>query len=182
PQRTASEALREALKLRLYLLSPFPRPTNLANIPLQKNVGNVLPCAVSEQTRYHSKKEDESMSQYVYAGAAPFSGASDISQPGGLFRLAVGEGEWQPLRQGLPDRAEVRAIAIHPHNPRIVYAGAQDGPYRTLDGGDHWERLNFPEKDLVIWSILFHSQNPQVMYVGTAPTAVFRSDDAGGGL
>ena len=119
------------------------------------------------------------MTQYVYAGAAPFSGASDTTQPGGLFRLAVGENEWQPLDQGLPDRTEVRAIAIHPHNPQIVYVGAQDGPYRSLDGGDRWERLNFPEKDLVVWSILFHPKNPQIMYLGTAPTAIYRSDNGG---
>ncbi len=119
------------------------------------------------------------MTQYVYAGAAPFSGASDTTQPGGLFRLAVGENEWRPLDKGLPDRTEVRAIAIHPHNPQIVYVGAQDGPYRSLDGGDHWERLNFPEKDLVVWSILLHPKNPQIMYLGTAPTAIYRSDNGG---
>src|SRR2546422_5434876 len=122
------------------------------------------------------------MTQHVYAGAAPFSGASDTTQPGGLFRLAVCENEWRPLSQGLPDRTEVRAIAIHPHNPQIVYVGAQDGPYRSLDGGDHWQRLNFPEKDLVVWSILFHPKNPQTMYVGTAPTAIYRSDNGGGSL
>ncbi|MBI3800515.1 MAG: hypothetical protein HY268_26505 [Deltaproteobacteria bacterium] len=119
------------------------------------------------------------MTQYVYAGAAPFSGGSDTTQPGGLFRLAVGSNEWQPLRQGFPDQSEVRAIAIHPHNPQIVYAGAQDGPYRSQDGGNHWERLNFPEKDLVVWSILFHPKNPQIMYLGTAPTAIYRSDNGG---
>jgi photosystem II stability/assembly factor-like uncharacterized protein len=119
------------------------------------------------------------MTQYVYAGAAPFSGASDTTQPGGLFRLAVGDSEWRSLANGLPDGVEVRAIAIRPDNPQIVYVGAQDGPYRSLDGGDHWEHLNFPEQDLVVWSLVFHPRNPQIMYLGTAPTAIYRSEDGG---
>ncbi len=119
------------------------------------------------------------MTQYVYAGAAPWSGASDTTQPGGLFRLAVGESEWRSLSQGLPDRTEVRAIAIHPDNPQIIYVGTQHGPYRSQDGGDHWERLDFPDKDLVVWSILFHPKNPQILYLGTAPTAIYRSDNGG---
>lgn len=119
------------------------------------------------------------MTQYVYAGAAPWSGASDTTQPGGLFRLAVGENEWRSLSNGLPDRAEVRTIAIHPHNPQIVYVGTQYGPYRSLDGGEQWEQLNFPDKDLVVWSMLFHPKNPQILYLGTAPTAIYRSDNGG---
>ena len=30
------------------------------------------------------------MTQYVYAGAAPWSGVSDTMQPGGLFRQKAG--------------------------------------------------------------------------------------------
>jgi photosystem II stability/assembly factor-like uncharacterized protein len=119
------------------------------------------------------------MMQHVYAGAAPFSGGSDPTQPGGLFRLAVGTTEWRSLTNGLPDRVEVRTVAIHPDNPQLVYAGAQDGPYRSQDGGDHWERLNFPVKDLVVWSIVFDPKNPRTLYLGTAPTAIFKSEDGG---
>jgi photosystem II stability/assembly factor-like uncharacterized protein len=91
----------------------------------------------------------------------------------------VGESEWQSLNKGLPSKAEVRAIAIHPTNPQIVYVGTQEGPYRSSDGGDHWERLNFPDRDLVVWSILFHPRNPQTLYLGTAPIAIYRSDNGG---
>jgi len=119
------------------------------------------------------------MTQFVYAGAAPWSGASDTTLPGGLFRQAVGTNEWQSLSKGLPERAEVRAIAIHPNNPNLVYVGTQDGPFRSQDGGEHWERLNFPDKGLVVWSILFHPQNSQTLYLGTAPPGVYRSDNGG---
>jgi photosystem II stability/assembly factor-like uncharacterized protein len=79
----------------------------------------------------------------------------------------------------LPERAEVRAIAVHPEDPRIVYAGTQDGPYRSLDRGERWEKLAFPDPAMVVWSIVVHPRNPRVLYAGTAPTAIYRSDDGG---
>lgn len=83
------------------------------------------------------------------------------------------------LTNGLPTKAEIRAIAIHPQNSQIVYIGTQDGPYRSNDGGDHWERLNLPDAGMVVWSMLFHPRNPQTLYVGAAPPAIYRSDDGG---
>jgi photosystem II stability/assembly factor-like uncharacterized protein len=119
------------------------------------------------------------MTQYVYAGAAPFAFADNQEHPGGLLRQVVGESEWRVLGGGLPDKAEVRAIAIHPDNPHIIYAGTQYGPYRSMDSGERWQRLDFPDGDMVVWSIIFHPQNPQILYLGTAPSAIYRSDNGG---
>jgi photosystem II stability/assembly factor-like uncharacterized protein len=117
-------------------------------------------------------------SSYVYAGAAHWTGAAS-ERPGGIFRRAVGDDRWEALTKGLPDRTEVRAIAVHPDDPRIVYAGTQDGPYRSHDRGERWEKLAFPDPAMVVWSIAFHPRDPRIVYAGTAPTAVYRSDDGG---
>jgi photosystem II stability/assembly factor-like uncharacterized protein len=106
---------------------------------------------------------------HVYAGA----------ETGGLFRKAADDPHWQPLTRGLPSACEVRAIAVHPHEPTIVFAGTQEGPYRSADGGDTWERLEFPGPERVVWSFAFHPTNDRVVYCGTAPGAVFRSEDGG---
>lgn len=119
------------------------------------------------------------MTQYVYSGAAQWSGTSDAGTLGGLFRQTVGETEWHPLTAGLPDKVEVRAIAIHPNDPQIIYLGTQNGPYRSTDSGEHWERLDFPDPGLVVWTIIFHPKDPQIMYLGTAPAVVYRSDNGG---
>ncbi|MGE3538445.1 MAG: WD40/YVTN/BNR-like repeat-containing protein [Candidatus Tectimicrobiota bacterium] len=116
---------------------------------------------------------------YIYAGAAHWTSAGDTTNPGGLFRRAVDGEQWEALTNGLPSNAEVRAIAIHPDNPQLIYAGTQDGPYRSKDGGDHWEKLPFPDLGMTVWSMLFHPKNPQIIYLGTAPAAVYRSDDGG---
>jgi photosystem II stability/assembly factor-like uncharacterized protein len=116
---------------------------------------------------------------HIYAGAAHWTSAGDTKNPGGIFRRAVGDDHWQALSNGLPENPEVRAIAIHPQDPQVIFAGTNHGPYRSTDGGDHWEKLGFPDLGMTVWSMLFHPTNPQIMYLGTAPAAVYRSDNGG---
>lgn len=116
---------------------------------------------------------------YVYAGAAHWTSERDAKHQGGMLRKAVEDDRWHILNNGLPEGAEVRAIAVHPDDTQVVYAGTQHGPYRTTDGGDTWERLALPDPGMVVWSILFHPGNPEILYVGTSPAAVYRSEDGG---
>jgi photosystem II stability/assembly factor-like uncharacterized protein len=109
------------------------------------------------------------------AGLSVYAGA----EIGGIFRKPAEGTHWQPLTQGLPPTPEVRAIAVHPQQPAVVYAGTQAGPYRSADAGDHWERLDFPGPERVVWSFSFHPTDPRVMYCGTAPGTIFRSTDGG---
>ena len=115
----------------------------------------------------------------IFAGAG-YSVARDGARlQGGLFRRTAGEGGWQALSAGLPENVEVRAIAVHPQNTNVIYVGTQDGPYRSTDGGERWERLGFPERGAVIWSLTIHPTRPRILYAGTAPVALFRSEDGG---
>src|SRR5215471_1455751 len=86
---------------------------------------------------------------HVYVGSARISG-----KIGGIFRRKVGEDRWEQLTRGLPEKTNVQAITIHPTNPDVVYIGTSDGPYRSVDRGDRWERLDFPT-GLEAWSIAF---------------------------
>jgi photosystem II stability/assembly factor-like uncharacterized protein len=115
---------------------------------------------------------------YVYAGIAGET-APGRQVNSGLFRMQEGNGGWESLTNGLPENPSIRAISIHPNSPEIVYAGTQQGPYRSNDHGDHWERVNVPDHNLTTWSILFHPRDPNVMYAGYENTEIYRSDDAG---
>jgi photosystem II stability/assembly factor-like uncharacterized protein len=98
---------------------------------------------------------------------------------GGLFRTTPERGEWETLTKGLPENPEARVVRFHPTDPDVVYAGTQDGVYRSLDGGDTWQRTGFPEKGAIVWSLVFHPANPKIMFAGLAPVGVYRSDDGG---
>ena len=119
------------------------------------------------------------MTHYVYAGASQFSKNGQTVPSSGLCRQGVGETEWQILSRGLPERAEIRAILVHPDNPHLLYVGTQHGPYRSTDGGAHWEGLDFPDTGMAVWSLLFRPNDPQVVYCGTAPAAIYRSENGG---
>ena len=106
---------------------------------------------------------------YVYVGA----------ESSGLYRLSPGGESWEELTNGLPENPIVPGVAVHPSNPSIVYAGTQDGPYRSTDRGDHWERLDYPALAPPVWTFLFRPRDPQVIYAGTAPGELYRSTNGG---
>ena len=101
----------------------------------------------------------------LYAGLAGETGPGRVVDSG-LFRLVDGDQEWQALQRGLPERPAVRALAVHPTNPAVIYAGTQSGPYRSADRGEHWEKVELPDHGLPVWSILFHPHDPDVILVG----------------
>lgn len=115
----------------------------------------------------------------IFAAAGHWTTKSGERFQGGLFRTMAGEGRWESLTRGLPDAVEARALAVHPTESDVVYVGTQDGPYRSTDGGSRWERLGFPAKGAVVWSLAFHPTRRNVMYAGLAPVGIYRSDNGG---
>ena len=100
------------------------------------------------------------------------------AEASGLYRKEAGESRWENLTRGMAPSAQARTIAIHPQNPKIVFAGTQRGVYRSKDQGDNWERMNLTE-GRVVWSIKFHPNDPNVMFLGTEGSEVFKSEDGG---
>lgn len=109
----------------------------------------------------------------VYVG---LGGEGENIAGGGMMRLSGGE--WQSITRGLPENPQVRALAIHPDNPAIIYAGTQAGPYRTDDRGEHWEALDAPKLD--VWSLAFHPNDPEVVFAGYEPCSIYRTENGGG--
>src|SRR5437867_4869932 len=115
---------------------------------------------------------------YVYVGLA---GETAPGRPvkSGLYRMAAGDDRWELATRGLPAAPAIRAIATHPENPETVFVGTQDGPYRSTDHGEHWERLPIRDHGLPVWSLAFDPRNAKVMYAGYENCEVFRTDDGG---
>jgi photosystem II stability/assembly factor-like uncharacterized protein len=58
----------------------------------------------------------------------------------GVYRSLDGGNSWS--RPDFPAGLEVWSIAVHPKNPRVIYAGtAPVGVVRSEDGGETWTRL-----------------------------------------
>lgn len=108
----------------------------------------------------------------------------------------IGQGVWRSrdggytfvrASKGMFMESEVRALAVPPGNDKVIFAGTDAGVYRSDDGGDNWERLDTPfdpgkgwQAGVVVWSLALHPRNPEVIFAGTCPPAIYRSKDGGG--
>ncbi len=116
---------------------------------------------------------------HLWVGAGYSVSKAGVASRGGLFRRRAKATHWDSMSAGLPENVDVRVISVHPQNPQIIFVGTQDGPFRSLDGGEHWERPFFPDRNVPIWSIGIHPTRPEVIYAGAAPVALYRSEDGG---
>jgi photosystem II stability/assembly factor-like uncharacterized protein len=87
-----------------------------------------------------------------------------------------------PLEQGLEFDAVVRALAVHPTRPEVIFAGADAGLGRSDDAGTRWTRVDSPFNDEQVWAVAIDPNDPDSMFVGTgAPSraALYRTEDGG---
>ena len=94
-----------------------------------------------------------------------------------VYKTTDGARNWQADPEGLYD-VDVRALAMDPTNPKILYAGTQPrGVYRSLDGGETWVAGARPLME-IIDAIAIDPANPNHVYVGTR-AGIFVSRDNG---
>ena len=74
---------------------------------------------------------------YVYVGLAGETGP-DRAVQSRINRMSDESRVWEQATNGLPKAPAIRAKAVHPQKPEIVYVGTQYGPYKSADYGDHW--------------------------------------------
>ena len=90
--------------------------------------------------------------------------------------------QWRKLaevRTGLWSESRIFSFAVHPQQQRTLLAGTDDGVYVSEDGGQHFERLDSPMNALHVWKVVFDPTDPQIIFAGTRPAALFRSTDGG---
>jgi photosystem II stability/assembly factor-like uncharacterized protein len=61
----------------------------------------------------------------------------------------------------------------------MIYAGADDGIYWSHDRGASFERLDSPMSELAVWKVALDPVDPDILFAGTRPAALFRSSDGG---
>lgn len=101
----------------------------------------------------------------------------------GPINLPANTGTGQPNGMG-----RINAIAFHPSNVDIIFAGApQGGLWVSEDGGDTWEVLTDQQPTLGVSSIIVNYNNPDEILIGTGDRdagdsdgmGVFKSTDGG---
>ena len=88
-------------------------------------------------------------------------------------------GESWGRSKGIWNESLVYALTPHPIDPSLVFAGANDGLYRSADRGSTFERVGSSVIDRAVWSVAFDPSAPDTIFAGGRPGAVYRSQDGG---
>jgi photosystem II stability/assembly factor-like uncharacterized protein len=97
----------------------------------------------------------------------------------GLFRSTDDGQTFRRASEGMFVECDVRALAVHPGRPEVLYLGSEMGLFVSRDGADSWERLPAPLDGLQVWSVRVDPRRPERLLAGTRPSRLFRSEDGG---
>ena len=76
------------------------------------------------------------------------------------------------MRRPFPLETRVRVLALNPTDPHAILAGADSGLFRSDDCGATWEHVS---DGLNIWALAPDPSNPDTIFAGTSPSALYRS-------
>lgn len=80
---------------------------------------------------------------------------------------------------GVYNESRCWSVATHPARPGEVLSGTDQGLYRWDPAEKRWEYVPSPMDGLHIQQLAWSPHDPDVIYAGTRPGAVFRSADGG---
>jgi photosystem II stability/assembly factor-like uncharacterized protein len=136
----------------------------------------------------------------IYVGTGSDGIRSNVIAGKGAYKSEDAGKTWKFL--GLREVGQIGAVEIHPGNPDIVFVAAignvfgpspERGVFRTLDGGDTWEKVLFLSDKTGAVDLEFSPDNPDEIYAsfwhcerkpwtiisGAEEGGVFKSSDGG---
>ncbi len=123
-----------------------------------------------------------------------FTLAMDPSRPhvfyagttGGAYRSTDAMGTWQKINTGLipPEILDaslalgVSSLAVDPGTPDVLYAGSNNGLFKSMNQGDTWTRIGQSLSDQYISAVVIDPSAPSTLYVG-GRAGIHKSLDGG---
>ena len=110
----------------------------------------------------------------IYVGTGSDGIRSNVIVGKGVYKSNDAGSSWKYL--GLEDTGQIGAIKIHPENSDIVYAAAigqpfksnnERGLFKSLDGGNSWNKILFISDKIGIVDIEFSPENPDIIYAAS---------------
>jgi len=107
----------------------------------------------------------------IWAGTGEEDSRNSISPGGGIFKSVDGGLTWE--LKGLEATEHIGRIVVHPHDPDVVWVAAlgalwrsnpDRGIYKTTDGGESWELVNFVSDEAGFVDIAIHPKEPDILF------------------
>lgn len=143
---------------------------------------------------------DPNNTNVIWAGTGENNHQRALGYGNGVYKSLDGGKSWKNM--GLKESRQIGMILIDPRNSNTVYVAAEGsawgpggdrGLYKTIDGGQKWEKVLNISENTGINNIICDPRNPDILYatseqrrrhvftkIGGGPeTAVYKSEDAG---
>lgn len=85
---------------------------------------------------------------------------------------------WEPINEGL-DGGIIKALAIDPLNPAILFAGTPVGIFKTTNRGMDWQAINTGIEVYDISAIAIDPLNPKNVYASSFGGGVYKASNGG---
>jgi photosystem II stability/assembly factor-like uncharacterized protein len=108
-------------------------------------------------------------------------GLADVVSASAEHTMSVTSSSWQ-RGTGMPQGAEVRALAVCPADPDVLYAGfgsQRRGVYRSGDGGRSWVGTALQNEGAEVFGLAVDPDGCDTVYAGAWRDGVRKSDDGG---
>lgn len=108
----------------------------------------------------------------LYVGSGESTLRDSVGFGNGMYKTTDGGETWTHL--GLVETQHIAKIAVHPHDPDVVFVAAighfyasnpERGLFRSLDGGKTWKKVLGTDEVGAV-EVVIDPANPQVMYAG----------------
>ncbi|MDB4286294.1 hypothetical protein N9933_03235, partial [bacterium] len=110
---------------------------------------------------------DPTNASIIWAGTGEGNPRNSQSSGYGIYKSMDAGKTWKLM--GLEKTRNIHRVIIDPHNPEVVYAGAQGtawgesserGVFKTSDGGQTWENVLYVDQKTGIADLVMDPQNP----------------------
>lgn len=107
----------------------------------------------------------------IYVGTGEKTVRGNVSPGYGMFKSVDAGDSWTAI--GLEDSQHISRVRIHPRNPDVAYAAVmghlfgpneQRGVFRTVDGGENWEKVLFVDDEVGAVDLVMDPSNPRILY------------------
>jgi photosystem II stability/assembly factor-like uncharacterized protein len=99
------------------------------------------------------------------------------TEPGEVYKSSDEGLNWTLVSKNEDFGSGVTAIEVHHTNPNLVFAGGNNGVFRSSDGAQTWTNV-LPNTNLGVNELLIHPTNDQLVFACT-DKGLFRSLDSG---